>query len=273
MLLQIFMKINSNNFIPYHLVDIRPWPLLTSIRALGMTFGGVYWWHFGSVEVIVLGVILTLWKRIQWWKDVSYESWLGWHSLQVTVGLRSGMLFFILSEVLFFFRFFWSYFHNCWSSVDELGWVWPPYHFSTILVDPFRIPLLNTIILLRSGVTITWCHHSILEEKYVERVVSLLITRLLGRVFLLMQVMEYRLRYFSICSLTYGTVFFLLTGFHGTHVIIGTVFLFVCLFRLLVNDLKNVNHVGFECAAWYWHFVDVVWLFLFFFVYWYGYVL
>jgi heme/copper-type cytochrome/quinol oxidase subunit 3 len=145
--------------------------------------------------------------------------------------------------------------------------VWPPFGYKRILVDPFRIPLLKTIILLSSGVTVTWCHHSVLGGKYQDAVLRLRVTCLLGRLFLCMQIMEYRLRYFSINSMVYGTVFFLLTGFHGMHVIVGTIFLMVCLFRLIIYDLKAFRHVGFERAAWYWHFVDVVWLFLFFFVY------
>nr|WLN31323.1 cytochrome c oxidase subunit III [Vorticeros sp. n. MW-2019] len=267
------MSINTQNFVPYHLVDISPWPFLTSLSVLGITFGGVFWWHYGSFLVLVVGFSITLWLSANWWTDVSNESSLGWHSSYVITGLQLGMLLFILSEVFFFFSFFWSYFHNCWSSVDELGWVWPPYGFNSVLVDPFSIPLLNTIILLTSGVTVTWCHHSLLQESYSESVISLFLTCCLGGFFLFMQVLEYSLSYFSINSTSYGTVFFLLTGFHGMHVIVGTIFLSVCLFRLIIYDFNNTHHVGFESAAWYWHFVDVVWLFLFFFVYWYGFLL
>jgi len=267
------MNLNSWKFLPCHLVDVRPWPFLTSVSSLGMTLGGVYWWHYKNNIVFLIGAILTLWKRTCWWKDVRKERWLGFHRRKVLFGLRIGMLYFILSEVFFFFSFFWSYFNRCWRSTDELGWMWPPAGFKGLLVDPFRIPLLNTIILLRSGVTVTYAHHMILKGSYRRARDGLILTSLLGALFLLLQLVEYRLRYYSVCSTTYGTVFFLLTGFHGTHVIIGNLFLIVCLFRFVKFDFKNFSHVGFECAAWYWHFVDVVWLFLFIFVYWYGFSL
>lgn len=267
------MYINKKSFISAHLVDISPWPFIQSLGLLGVTFGAVYWWHYKIIDIFLNRVIFCLWVRYQWWKDVCTENWLGWHNSFVSQGLRRGVLFFILSEVFFFFRFFWSYFHKCWGPKKEVGWIWPPFGFSSILIDPFSIPLLKTIILLTSGVTITWTHHSLLKEDFIKSFIRLLVTCILGIRFLFMQLLEYSLRYYSINSMSYGTVFFMLTGFHGMHVIVGTCCLLVCFYRLANIDFKNNTHVGFESSAWYWHFVDVVWLFLFFFVYWYGFVL
>ena len=205
-----------------------------------------------------------------WWKDVSYERFSGRHNNYVYFGLQISMLFFILFEVFFFVRFFWSYFHSCWSLKEDLGFNWPPIKFKKIIIDPFSIPLLNTIILLSSGVRVTLTHHSIIKKKYYYSFYSLLLTCIFGFYFMFLQINEYALSYYSLNSKTYGTIFFLLTGFHGLHVTVGAIFLLVCLFRLYLKEFKKKFHVGFECAAWYWHFVDVVWIFLFFFVYWYG---
>jgi len=254
----------KNHFISSHLVEVRPWPFLQSIGLLGVTFSSIVYWHNGAWDLVLVRLLFCGFVAYKWWRDVCTERWFGWHQSNVSRGLRVGVLFFILSEVFFFFSFFWSYFHNCWGPKDEIGWVWPPFGFYRILVDPFRIPLLKTIILLRSGVTVTWCHHSILNENFIERYLRLLRTCVLGGFFLLMQVLEYRLRRFSVNSMSYGTVFFMLTGFHGMHVIVGTCCLSVCFYRLITLDINNINHIGFESSAWYWHFVDVVWLFLFF---------
>lgn len=258
---------------PFHLVEVSPWPLFASIRALGLTFGRIYWWHFGGFSIILLGVVANIMVAFCWFGDVIKEKMRGYHNRVVMFGLRFGMVLFILSEVLFFFSFFWSYFHKCWGPQAELGYIWPPYGFDNIVIDPFSIPLLNTVVLLSSGASVTWAHHSLVSQDYDQGLIGLFITVFLGFYFLFLQGKEYFLSEFSIKSTVYGTVFFMLTGFHGFHVTIGTIFLLVCLIRHYFTHFSNNQHVGFEAAAWYWHFVDVVWLFLYFFIYWYGYKL
>lgn len=254
----------------YHLVEKRLWPFSISFGFLSITLGSVNYWYNKKLNLLLLRIFIILFFSIYWWKDVLNESLFGLHKYKVYYGLQLRMIFFILSEIFFFISFFWSFFHVCWSTKREFGYKWPPIEFNNIVIDPFSIPLLNTLILLSSGVRITLSHHSIIKLNYTYSILSLLFTSLLGFYFLYLQLKEYMLRFYSIKSTYYGTVFFLLTGFHGIHVTVGAVFLFVCLIRLFFNDLNSNFHVGFECAAWYWHFVDVVWIFLFFCLYWYG---
>lgn len=176
------------------------------------------------------------------------------------------MLLFILREVCFFSGFFWRFFHYSFSPAVECGLLWPP--FSLISINPFGVPLLNTVVLLRSGVTVTWCHIQLLTNERSE--LSLFLTLILGFYFTLLQLFEYKSRFFSIRDSVFGSIFFIATGFHGIHVIVGSLFLLVCLIRILKIRFSVFNHLGFEFSIWYWHFVDVVWLFLYTFVYQWG---
>jgi len=204
-----------------------------------------------------------------WWQDVIREStFQGHHSLIVKQGIKYGMLLFILSEVLFFFSFFWAFFHSSLAPAVELGVVWPPQGVSAL--NPFSVPLLNTAVLLSSGATVTWAHHAIVCGAKKEAQLGLFLTLLLGIVFTSLQAIEYYEAPFALSDSVYGSTFFVATGFHGLHVLIGTTFLFVCFFRLLSNQFTRRQHVGFEAASWYWHFVDVVWLFLYLCIYWWG---
>lgn len=256
---------------PFHLVEVRPWPIFASIRALGLTFGGIYWWHYNNTSVLLGGIVLKLVISFCWFGDIIKENMSGYHTRAVMAGFRLGMILFILSEVLFFFSFFWTYFHNCWGPQKELGYLWPPVDFEHMVIDPFSIPLLKTVVLLSSGARVTWAHHGLVCQDYDGSLIGLSITVFLGFYFLFLQGNEYFLSPFSINSTVYGTTFFMLTGFHGFHVTIGSILLLVCLIRHYFIHFSKNQHVGFEASAWYWHFVDVVWLFLYFFVYWYGY--
>lgn len=256
----------------FHLVENRLWPFRVSFGFLRITLGSINYWYKNNFLLLYFRIFIMLLISFYWWKDVSYERFYGMHKKNVYYGLQLRMIFFILSEVFFFFSFFWRYFHVCWSGKSELGYNWPPVDFKIIVIDPFRIPLLKTLILLSSGVRITLSHHSLIKMYYRYSLYSLILTFFLGFYFLFLQLKEYRLRKYSINSTYYGTVFFLLTGFHGIHVTVGAIFLLVCSFRIWLVDFKKNYHVGFECAAWYWHFVDVVWLFLFFCLYWYGFI-
>nr|AFR25739.1 cytochrome c oxidase subunit III [Carcinoscorpius rotundicauda] len=258
-----------NHTHPFHMVDQSPWPLTGALSALTMTTGLIKWFHMMDPKLLILGLIIMLMTMIQWWRDIIREAtYQGNHTSKVILSLRWGMILFIISEILFFISFFWAFFHSSLSPSIELGSSWPPtgiYPF-----NPFQIPLLNTAILLSSGVTITWTHHSIMENKYNQSIQALFLTVILGIYFTTLQAWEYWEAPFSISDSTYGTTFFVATGFHGLHVIIGTSFLFICLFRLINFHFSPNHHFGFEAAAWYWHFVDVVWLFLFISIYWWG---
>ena len=255
---------------PFHLVEVSPWPLFASFRALGLTFGGICWWHLKSSRILLFSFLFKVFIAFCWFGDVIKENMRGFHNRVVMTGLRLGMILFILSEVLFFFSFFWSYFHKCWGPQKELGYQWPPFDFKNIVIDPFSIPLLKTVVLLSSGARITWAHHSLLKTNFVKALYGLGITVFLGFYFLFLQGKEYFLALFSLNRGVYGTAFFMLTGFHGFHVTIGSILILVCLIRHILIHFSGDQHVGFEASAWYWHFVDVVWLFLYFFIYWYG---
>uniref|UniRef100_A0A1W7RA60 Cytochrome c oxidase subunit 3 n=1 Tax=Hadrurus spadix TaxID=141984 RepID=A0A1W7RA60_9SCOR len=253
----------------YHLVELSPWPLTGAVGGFLLTSGMISAFYFGVYDLVFSGLVILILTSYQWWRDVSRESTCQGHHTKVVVsGLSIGMVLFIVSEVLFFVSFFWAFFHSSLSPNIELGGVWPPTGISPF--NAFGIPLLNTSILLSSGISVTWCHHSILEGDYNQSVMSLGITVLLGLYFTVLQGYEYFEASFCISDSVYGTTFFVATGFHGLHVIIGTSFLLVCLFRMVEFHFSSYHHFGFEAAAWYWHFVDVVWLFLFVSIYWWG---
>nr|AXS66575.1 cytochrome c oxidase subunit 3 [Tenebrionoidea sp. 17 KM-2017] len=254
---------------PYHLVDVSPWPILGSLAALTMMTGIVKWFHMFKTDLLLTGMIIILLVMFQWWRDVTREgTFQGHHTFIVTMGLRWGMILFITSEVFFFISFFWGFFHNSLAPAVEIGMSWPPQGIHTF--NPLQIPLLNTLILLTSGLTVTWAHHSLMENNFKQATQGLTLTVILGAYFSALQAYEYLEAPFTIADSSYGSSFFMATGFHGIHVLIGTTFLLVCLIRLLNNHFSQIHHFGFEAAAWYWHFVDVVWLFLYISVYWWG---
>jgi len=254
-------------FHPFHLVERRPWPLTGSLRALMLTTGLINFIHNFKLTLLILSIIGILLTIYQWWRDVTREAtFQGLHTSIVKIGIKWGIILFIVSEILFFFRFFWAFFHARLSPDIELGISWPPTGISTF--NPYHIPLLNTTILLSSGATVTWSHHSIIEGNYKRAFNSLLLTIILGIYFTSLQAFEYIEAPFRIRDSVFGTTFFVATGFHGLHVLVGTTFLAVNLIRIYKGHLSNNHHFRFEAAAWYWHFVDVVWLFLYTFVYW-----
>nr|QZI86066.1 cytochrome c oxidase subunit III [Ischnobaenella hainana] len=259
----------SNQNHPFHLLDYSPWPLTGSIGAMTLMSGMIMWFHLNKLSLFFLGNMILIMTMIQWWRDTVREgTFQGMHTYSVVTGLKWGMILFITSEVLFFVSFFWGYLHSSLSPTMEVGVVWPPKGIKTF--DPMNIPLLNTMVLLCSGITVTWTHHSILEKNRNQSLQSLTLTVMLGMYFTLLQGFEYYESSFTISDSIYGSCFFMMTGFHGIHVIIGTMFLLVCLIRLFLNHFNSKHHFGFEAAAWYWHFVDVVWLFLYMLVYWWG---
>nr|UPL65551.1 cytochrome c oxidase subunit III [Artheneis intricata] len=261
------MKMKKNH--PFHLVDYSPWPLTGSIGALTIASGMILWFHKNQSYLLILGVTISIMTMYQWWRDIVREStYQGNHTTNVVNGLKIGMILFIISEVFFFISFFWGFFHSSLAPSIEIGMTWPPKGIKTF--NPMDIPLLNTVILLSSGLSVTWAHHSILNKQFNETTKALMITCMLGVYFTILQAYEYSEASFNISDSVYGASFYMATGFHGIHVMIGTTFLVVCLIRHMKGHFSSTHHLGFEAAAWYWHFVDVVWLFLYISIYWWG---
>jgi cytochrome c oxidase subunit 3 len=262
----------KNNTHQFHIVDPSPWPLIGSIGALILTIGGVMYMHnyINGAYILLLGIISLIMVLILWWRDVIREAtFLGHHSNKVQKGLRYGMILFIISEIMFFFAFFWAFFHASLAPTVEIGCIWPPMGIKAF--SPFEVPLLNTVILLLSGATITVAHYAILINNRLGGFKAFFCTISLALLFTLLQAYEYFYAPFSISDGIYGSTFFMATGFHGFHVIIGTIFIVVCMFRFINYHFTSTHHFGFEAAAWYWHFVDVVWLFLYINIYFLGY--
>lgn len=253
-------------FQPFHLVTVRPWPILRSFSIKILLIGMINWFHNFDLRLVIYGKFLLILILFQWWRDVIRErTYQGFHSINVVNGLKLRIILFIISEVFFFLRIFWCYLHIYLSPRIEIGSIWPPKNINVF--NPYEIPLLNTIILLSSGITITWSHYSIINKNYNNIILSILITVILGIIFTIFQYVEYIEARFSISDSIFGSIFFISTGFHGFHVLIGTLFLYINLLRILKKNFSSIHHLGFEIAAWYWHFVDVVWLILYLLVY------
>lgn len=257
---------------PYHLVPPSPWPLLGAFAAGALAVGMVLYMHYGTVWLLVLGVLSVAGVMAGWWRDVVNEAVREKaHTPVVKVGLRYGMALFIASEVMFFAAFFWAFYDTAlFPKVTETNpaAVWPPPDIHVF--DPFEMPFLMTVVLLLSGVTVTWAHHALLEGKNDDAAKALGLTVVLGVMFSIFQVYEYAHATFGFTEGIYPSTFYMATGFHGFHVIVGTIFLAVCWVRTVKGHFTPTSHFGFEAAAWYWHFVDVVWLFLFVSIYWWG---
>ncbi len=264
----------------YHLVEPSPWPVVGSISAFVTAVGAITWMHkmsSASPWVFALGVLGVLYTMIGWWRDVIREAEReGHHTRVVQLSHRYGMILFIASEVMFFVAWFWAYFNTAlfphevkdFMRTEFIGGVWPPKGIETF--DPWHLPLLNTLILLTSGTTVTWAHHALLANDRKGVKWGLICTIILGVSFTCVQAYEYSHAAFSFSGNIYGATFFMATGFHGFHVIVGSIFLTVCLARVLAGHFTPKQHLGFEFSAWYWHFVDVVWLFLFSCIYVWG---
>ena len=252
---------------PFLAVQTSFWPVLVSIAIFSAMAKTVLWINIESTLIsLFLSIFSVFFISFLWWKDFTRESLIGYHTHKLEVRLRVGILLFILSEVFFFLSFFWAFYDASLSPTIELGLRWPP--IGIIPLRVYSVPLLNTIILLTRGITVTWAHHSLINNFYLKSIFRLGITVLLGIYFLIIQYLEYDEAQFSIADRVYGCTFFVSTGFHGMHVLVGTTFLFYVFLILLNGKLLYNHHFSFEAAAWYWHFVDVVWLILFLSIYW-----
>ena len=264
----------------YHLVDPSPWPAVGATAAFFMAVGAIGWMHHSFSAAPYLfgaGAIGVLYTMLSWWRDVINEAEHGgFHTRVVQISHRYGMILFIASEVMFFVAWFWAYFNVALfptdihqvERADLIGGVWPPKGIETF--NPWHLPLLNTLILLTSGTTVTWAHHALLHGDRKSLKLGLILTIALGVSFTCIQAFEYSHAEFHYAGNIYGATFFMATGFHGFHVLVGTIFLIVCLMRANAGHFTPTQHLGFEFAAWYWHFVDVVWLFLFICIYVWG---
>ena len=261
----------------YHLVNPSPWPFVGSVSAFIMAVGAIMWMHeILPPWLFLIGIVGVLYTMYAWWSDVIREARTGDHTPVVMMHHRYGMLLFIASEVMFFVAWFWAYFDGFFNvdaaeqlaRVAATGGAWPP--TGVELFDPFHLPLFNTLLLLTSGTTVTWAHHALLHNDREGLKWGLALTIALGLLFTVVQALEYSQAGFAYSGNLYGATFFMATGFHGFHVIIGTIFLIVCLVRANMGHFTPQHHLGFEFAAWYWHFVDVVWLFLFASIYVWG---
>ena len=256
---------------PFHLVSPSPWPVYTSICLLALTSAGVLTMHtyFISSILVLLAVTSVIYSMSLWFRDIISEAtFLGNHTLAVQRGLNLGVALFIVSEIFFFLAIFWTFFHSAVSPNVELGAHWPPSGIET--VNPFELPMLNTIILLASGFWVTYAHHSIIKGKRGGALYGLVLTIFLAFLFTTLQGKEYLISNFTFSDGTYGSIFYFGTGFHGFHVMIGTAYIAVGLWRVLVYHSTDNHHLGLESSILYWHFVDVVWLILFVSVYYWG---
>lgn len=266
-------NLNRSNFQahPFHLVSPSPWPFYTSISLLTLTTSAVLTFHgfVSEIYCLFLALITVVGSMSLWFRDIISEAtYLGNHTLAVQRGLNMGVALFIVSEALFFLAIFWAFFHSALSPTVELGAMWPPMGIEAI--NPFELPLLNTVILLSSGVTVTYSHHCLIQGNRSGALYGLVFTIVLAIIFTAFQGIEYSVSSFTISDGAFGSCFYFGTGFHGLHVMIGTAFLAVGFWRLLAYHLTENHHLGLESGILYWHFVDVVWLFLFISIYYWG---
>nr|YP_010926074.1 cytochrome c oxidase subunit III [Piagetiella africana]WKF19587.1 cytochrome c oxidase subunit 3 [Piagetiella africana] len=260
----------KTSFFSFHVVSPSPWPLYMSCSSFCLL--STILLSINLVPYFILNLVLSLTffflTFYGWMRDVCYEGFLeGEHTMDVQKGLKMGMVMFITSEVMFFFSFFWSIFYYSLSPSSEI-YSWPP--VGLMMVNPLEMPLLITLVLLSSGISITWSHHSMLENNKTSASFSLFFTIFLGLGFSVLQVKEYIDCSFTIADSVFGSIFYLSTGFHGFHMILGTSMLIVCYLRMTLNHFSKIHHVGYEASVWYWHFVDVVWLFLYICMYWWS---
>lgn len=259
------IKINQ----PYFILNLRPWPIIAALNIFNLIISNLIIINYKFNIILVINIIIIILTSIIWWRDVIRErTFQGNHNFYIINLLKFGIILFIISELFLFISFFWNFLHNALAPSIELGLNWPPKNIN--FFNPILIPLLNTIILLTSRFTITLTHFYLLNNKLKISKIFLYLTIILSTYFLILQAIEYNQATFTFSDSIFGSSFYIATGFHGIHVIIGTVFLTVNLIRITKLHFSFIHHIRFELAAWYWHFVDVIWLFLYVILYWWN---
>nr|YP_010884436.1 cytochrome c oxidase subunit III [Adelges cooleyi]WIW75848.1 cytochrome c oxidase subunit III [Adelges cooleyi] len=259
------MKMNQ----PYFILNLSPWPIISSINIFNMMISNLMMMNYKMNMILILNLMLMILISSLWWRDIIREStFQGNHNFFIMNLIKFSMIMFIISELFLFISFFWNFLHNSLAPSIELGLNWPPKNI--IFFNPMMIPLLNTIILLTSSFTITLTHFYLLNNKFKNSKKYIMLTIILSIYFLLLQMFEYNQAMFTFSDSIFGSSFYIATGFHGLHVIIGTIFLIINLMRMIKMQLSFIHHISFELAAWYWHFVDVIWLFLYITIYWWN---
>nr|ALD88448.1 cytochrome c oxidase subunit III [Megachile sculpturalis] len=255
---------------PFHLVTLSPWPIVCSINSFNLMISIIIWFYYYNMYFMLINLIIMISSMLFWWRDIIREStFQGTHTQMIQKMLKFSMILFIISEMFFFLSFFWTYFHNFLSPSIEIGMNWPPKNI--IMFNPYNIPLLNSLILISSGMTLTWSHNCLLNKNWIKSNILMMITIILGLLFSSIQFIEYYEAPFTINDGIFGSIFYMMTGFHGLHVMIGIMFMSICFIRMLMNHLTEYHHFNFEGSAWYWHFVDVIWLLLYILIYWWNY--
>nr|DBA43707.1 TPA_asm: COX3 [Bombus melanurus] len=255
----------KKNF-PFHMVTISPWPIIVSLNLMNLLMSIILWIYMNNLMIMIFNLLNLLLSMLMWFRDIVREStFQGMHTMYIMLMLKFSMIMFIVSELFFFISFFWTFFHNSISPSIEINLMWPPKMIK--FFNPFEIPLLNSIILIMSGFTVTLSHYNLLNNNMKSSLMTLSMTIILGIYFNIMQIFEYYNSFFCINDSIYGSIFFLSTGFHGIHVLMGTLMLMYSLIRMLNNHFSSIHHINFEFSIWYWHFVDVIWLFIYMFYY------
>nr|YP_009708261.1 cytochrome c oxidase subunit III [Paracolopha morrisoni]QEV85460.1 cytochrome c oxidase subunit III [Paracolopha morrisoni] len=258
-------KINQ----PYFILTLSPWPILTSLNTFNLMISNIMMLNFKSNMFFFFNLLMIITIAFTWWRDIIREStFQGNHNFFIMNLIKFSMILFIISEMFLFISFFWNFLHNSLAPSIELGLNWPPKNI--IFFDPMLIPLLNTIILLTSSFTITLTHFYLLTNNKKKTLMFMNLTIILSIYFLILQMIEYKQATFTFSDSIFGSSFYMATGFHGLHVLIGTLYLLINLIRLIKNQISFIHHISFELAAWYWHFIDIIWLFLYMTFYWWN---
>lgn len=259
------IKINQ----PYFILNISPWPILIALNSFNLIISNIIIFNFKFNNTRILNLTLIIIISILWWRDIIRErTFQGNHNFYIINLIKLRIILFIISEIFLFISFFWNFLHNSLSPSIELGLNWPPKNIN--FFNPLLIPLLNTVILLTSRFTITLTHFYLLNNSKSQSIKFINLTIILSLYFLILQGLEYKQANFTFSDSIFGSSFYIATGFHGLHVIIGTIFLIINLLRIIKIHISYIHHIRFELAAWYWHFIDIIWLFLYITFYWWN---
>nr|AKM70018.1 cytochrome oxidase subunit III [Phloeomyzus passerinii] len=259
------MKINQ----PYFILNLSPWPIMMSLNLFNFLISNIMMMNYNFNLLLINNMIIILLIMMTWWRDIIREStFQGKHNFFIMNLIKFSMILFIISEMFLFISFFWNFLHNSLSPSIELGLNWPPKNIN--FFNPILIPMLNTIILLTSSFTITLTHFYLLNNKKKKSIIYLNLTIILSIYFIILQMIEYKQATFTFSDSIFGSSFYMATGFHGLHVIIGMMFLIINLIRMIKNHFSFIHHISFELSAWYWHFIDIIWLFLYMTFYWWN---